>query len=45
MHISPNEAHVIAVAPHVIFDDEDIRFKGTNVESAVSNDNLKKVKV
>ena len=33
----PNEAIVMADAPHVISDDEDIDSAETNVESAVSN--------
>ena len=36
----PNEAHVMADAPHVISNDEDINSEGTNVESAVSNGDL-----
>ena len=33
--VTPNEAHVMANATHVISDDEDIYSEVTNVESAV----------
>ena len=33
-----NEAHVMAYAPQVISDDENIDSAGTDVESAMSND-------
>ena len=36
--VLPNDAHLMADAPHVISDDEDIDFTGTNIEGAVSND-------
>ena len=36
--VTPNEAHVMADALHIVSDENGIDSAGTNLESAVSND-------